>query len=394
VTHLNPHRIDRQVVLGCLFIALVGLVIAGTIATYRGAFEDNVVVTVEADRAGLTLAKGAPIKLRGVEIGTVGKIDHDGKTLMIELEIDRDLVGHVPADAAAQIVPPTALCAKYVQLTAPARSTAEPIETGAVIPATRVTVEVDEAFTNLTQVLDVARPAEVNAALTAVAGAVDERGELIGALISQTDQYLVSLNPALPTLSADLRVADEVLDVYEAARPDLIATLTQTGDISDTLVRQQASLRAFERSLTTFSDEADVLLRSSEEGIVTALNLLEPISRTLERYSPELPCVVLGLASANKLAEAAVGGTNPGITTITRLIPGRDPYTYGENLPQLGEDRGPVCFGLPYVTPAEAEPPPPYLKTGANPYVGPQPTPDQAALDTLLGLLQGGANLP
>jgi phospholipid/cholesterol/gamma-HCH transport system substrate-binding protein len=394
VTHLNPHRIDRQVVLGCLFIALVGLVIAVTIATYRGAFEDNVVVTVEADRAGLTLAKGAPIKLRGVEIGTVGKIDHDGKTVMIELEIDRDLVDKVPADATAQIVPPTAFGAKYVQLTAPARSTAEPIETGAVIPATRVTVEIDEAFTNLTQVLDVARPAEVNAALTAVAEAVAERGELIGALIAQTDRYLVSLNPALPTLSADLRVADDVLDVYEAARPDLIATLAQTGDISDTLVRQQASLRSFERSLTTFSDEADVLLRSSEDGIVTALNLLEPVSRTLERYSPELPCVVLGLASANKLAEAAVGGTNPGITTITRLIPGRDPYTYGENLPQLGEDRGPVCFGLPYVTPAEAEQPPPYLKTGANPYVGPQPTPDQAALDTLLGLLQGGANLP
>jgi phospholipid/cholesterol/gamma-HCH transport system substrate-binding protein len=394
VTLLNPNRIDRQVVLGFLFIALVGLVIAGTIAKYRGAFEDNVVVTVEADRAGLTLAKGAPIKLRGVEIGTVGKIDHDGKTVMIELEIDDDKVGKVPADVTAQIVPPTAFGAKYVQLTPPKGTTAESIDAGAVIPATRVTVEVDEAFTNLTQVLDVARPAEVNAALTAVAGAVEERGRLIGELITQTDQYLATLNPALPTLSADLRSADDVLDVYEAARPDLIATLTQTGDISDTLVRQQASLRAFERSLTSFGNQADVLLRSSEDGIVTALKLLEPVSRTLERYSPELPCVMLGLASANKLAEAAVGGTNPGITTITRLIPARNPYTYRANLPQLGEDQGPVCFGLPYVTPAEAERPPPYLKTGANPYVGPQPTPDQAALDTLLGLLQGGANLP
>jgi phospholipid/cholesterol/gamma-HCH transport system substrate-binding protein len=118
------------------------------------------------------------------------------------------------------------------------------------------------------------------------------------------------------------------------------------------------------------------------------------VSRTLERYSPELPCVVLGLASVNKLAEAAVGGTNPGVTTITRLIPGRDPYTYGENLPQLGEDRGPVCFGLPHVTPVEAAQPPPEMRTGANPYVGPQPTPDQAAIDTLIGLFEGGVNRP
>jgi phospholipid/cholesterol/gamma-HCH transport system substrate-binding protein len=394
MTHLNPHRIDRQVVFGFLFLGLVGLVVLGTIARYNGAFEDNVVVTVEADRAGLTLAKGAAIKLRGVEIGRVGDIEHDGDTVMIELEIDDDKVDQVPADVTAQIVPPTAFGAKYVQLTEPAGSTAEPIEAGAVIPGTRVTVEVDEAFENLTQVLDVARPAEVNAALTAAAGAVDERGALIGDLISQTDAYLVSFNPALPTLSEDLRTADDVLDVYEAARPDLADTLDQTADISDTLVRQRASLQALERSLTSFGDEADVLLRTSEEGIVTSLHLFEPVSRTLERYSPELPCLVLGLASLNKVEELAVGGIHPGLYALTRLIPAREPYSYGENLPLLGDDRGPACYGLPYVTPAEAERPPPDLHTGANPYVGPQPTPDQAVLDTLLGLLAGGAGLP
>ena len=394
MTSLNPHRVDRQVVFGVLFIGLVGLLIVGTIAQYRGAFEDNLVVTVEADRAGLTLAGGAPIKLHGVEIGRVGSIDLDGETVRITLEIDDDKVDKVPADVTAQIVPPTAFGAKYIQLTVPPGSAADPIAAGAVIPATRVTVEVDEAFENLTQVLEVARPAEVNAALTAAAGAVDQRGELIGRLISQTDEYLVSFNPALPTLSNDLRRADDVLDVYEAARPDLVSMLSQTGDISDTLVRQQASLRAFERSLTTFSSEADVLLRSSEKGIVTALNLAEPVNRTLERYSPELPCVLLGLAALNKAEEGAVGGNRPGLTTLTRLIPARDPYTFEENLPLLGEDGGPACFGLPYVTPAEAEQPPPFMHTGANPYSGPQPTPDQAALDTLLGVLTGGTNLP
>jgi phospholipid/cholesterol/gamma-HCH transport system substrate-binding protein len=391
---LAPHRIDRQVVYGFLFIGLTGLLIAGTIAQYRGAFEDNVLITVEADRAGLTLAEGAPIKLRGVEVGDVERIDIDDDTVLIELAIDEDRIDRVPADVTAQIVPPTAFGAKYVQLTVPAGSTAEPIEAGALVPATRVTVEVDEAFENLTLVLDAARPAEVNAALTAVAGAVDQRGRLIGELITQTDQYLASLNPALPTLSADLRAADDVLEVYEAARPDLISTLTRTGQISDTLVRQQASLRAIERSLTTFSDEADVLLRSSAEGIVASLTLLEPVTRTLERYSPELPCVVLGLVAVNGPMEAAIGGTNPGLTTLSRVIPRRDPYTYAQNLPLLGEDRGPHCFGLPRVTPEEAAQPPSWMRTGANPYVGPQPTPTQASVDTLVGLLAGGGNLP
>jgi virulence factor Mce-like protein len=390
----SSHRLDRQVLYGVAFLALIGVVIAATIAQYRGAFEHNVVVTVEAERAGLTLAKDAPIKLRGVEIGHVGSVDADGDTVRIELKIDSDVVQRVPADVTAQIVPPTAFGAKYVQLTAPRGGTSDPIEAGAVIPATRVTVEVDEAFENLTRVLDAARPAQVNAALTAAAGALDQRGELIGDLISQTNRYLMSLNPALPTLSADLRSTDDVLDVYEAARPDLISTLAQTGTISDTLVRQQASLQAIERSLTGFSNAADTLLRSSEHGIVTSLRLLEPVTQTLARYSPELPCVVLGLVAVNRPLEAAIGGTNPGLTTISRVVPSRDPYTYPDNLPLIGDNRGPACYGLPYVTPAEAAAPPPAMRTGANPYVGPQPTPSQAVLDTLLGQLAGGTQLP
>jgi len=391
----HAHRIDRQVVYGFVFLGLIVALVAGTIAKYQGAFDDTIDVTVEADRAGLTLASGAPIKLRGVEIGTVGDIATDGRQVTITLEIDKDKVDRVPADVTAQIVPPTAFGAKYVQLT-PVDADAgggPSIEAGAVIPADKVTVEVDEAFENLTKVLDVARPAEVNSALTAVAGALDQRGRLIGDLISQADAYLVSFNPSLRTLSADLRLADDVADVYDVARPDLVAALSQTGTVSRTLVRQQASLRALERSLTGFSDEADTLLRSSEKDLVTTLELLGPVTKVLERYSPELPCVVLGLASANKLAEAAVGGTHDGVTTITRLIPGRDPYTYQDNLPQIGDDRGPACYGLPYVTPAEAEQAPPRFRTGANPYVGPQPTPDQAVLDTLLGLIEGGTQL-
>lgn len=393
----NAHRIDRQVVYGFLFLALVAALVAGTIAKYRGVFDDNVLVTVEADRAGLTLASGAPIKLRGVEIGRVGKVESDGEKVRIELKIDANKVDRVSADVTAQIVPPTAFGAKYVQLTPPADSTSgdgAKIRAGAVIPADRVTVEVDEAFENLTKVLDVARPAEVSSALTAVAGAVEQRGELIGALITQTDAYLRSFNPSLRTLSADLRVADDVADVYAIARPDLVDALSQAGEVSQTLVQQQASLRALERSLTGFSDSADVLLRDSEQGLVTSLRLLQPVSAVVERYSPELPCLLLGLASANKLAEAAVGGTHPGVTTYTRVVPGRDPYTYEENLPQVGADNGPACYGLPYVTPEEARVPPPSFRTGANPYVGPQPTPSEAVVDTLLGLLKGGTNLP
>jgi phospholipid/cholesterol/gamma-HCH transport system substrate-binding protein len=386
--------IDRQLALGLAFLGLIGLVIAGTVAQYNNAFADTVQVTVESDRAGLTLGNGAPVKLRGVEVGTVREVRPDGDSVEIDLDLDEETVHSVPRDVTAQIVPPTAFGAKYVQLTAVAGSSSTPIRAGDVIPADRVTVEIDEAFTNLTKVLDAARPNEVNNALTAVAGAVDGRGELIGRLITQVDAYLTSFNPSLRTLSDDLSAADDVLDTYDTAVPDLLRMADNLGTTSDTLVGQQASLEAFLLNLHSFSDRTRTLVRHSERDLNASLSLLAPVSGVFAKYSPELPCMVLGLASANELAEKAVGGTNPGITTITRIVPGDEPYSYPRDLPVVGDTRGPGCFGLPYVDAAEAQAPTPTFTAGTNPHARPDATPQEDALRTLFGVLAGGSNLP
>lgn len=380
--------------LGLAFLALLGLVIALAVAQYRGAFRDTISVTVETDRAGLTMEQAAPVKFRGVEIGDVQSVEtHDG-VVTIGLRLDKDRISQVPGGLTAQLVPPTAFGARYVQLTAPAGRDTGQVRDGQVIKADHVTVEVDEAFTNLTQVLDAARPAQVNNALTALAGAVDGRGEKVGQLIDQTDSYLTGLNPHVDTLAADLRLADDVAAGYDQALPDLLRTLSNATRTSDTLTARQDDLRALLDNLTTFSTETRSLVRQSEAGLHSSLTLLDPVTGVLARYSPELPCLVLGLQSTNKLAEAAVGGTNPGITTITRLQPGAKPYQYPVDLPEVGDRRGPGCYGLPYVDAREAQAPSPQFLSGANPHHGPEAPPQDNLMTTLLGALTGLENLP
>ncbi|HWU21716.1 MAG TPA: MCE family protein [Nocardioides sp.] len=386
------HLLDRKTAYGVVFVLLIAGVIVATIASYRGAFQSTVPVEVHTDRAGLTLAHGAPVKYRGVQVGHVDTITTDGRSVVVRLAMNSGDVAEVPASVTAQIVPPTAFGGKYVQLTSGPPGSAEavttPMVSGDVIDATHVTVEVDDAFENLTQVLDAAHPAQVNQALSAVAGAVDGRGELIGSLISQTDTYLRSIDPSLQTLSADLGRTDDVVDTYARSEHDLVDTLANLGTTSQTLVQQQASLQALELSLTSFSGKADTFLALTRNGIVTTLTTVRPVTSVLARYSPELPCTILGLASVNKLAEAAVGGTNPGVTTISRLVPGRAPYSYPRNLPTLGEDRGPACYGLPYVSPGEAARPATSFDTGANPYAtGTSTATRQDSLSALFGQL-------
>jgi len=387
---------DRRIAYGFTFIALILLLIAGTVATYQGAFKATVPLTVESDRAGLTLADGAAVKLRGVAIGRVGKIINDGDganaTVRIELKIDKGQFDRIPSDVTAQIVPPTAFGAKYIQLN-PGELGAPSIQAGSKIQSDKVTVEVDEAFENLTKVLTAARPAQVNAALNAAAEAVDQRGELLGVLITQTDRYLASFNPFLSSLTKDLKVGKDVAATYAQASSDLVGLAEGAGVTSQTLADQQESLNAFVLSLTSFNAGATKLLDSSGQRLATAVNLFAPVTEVVAKYSPELPCTILGLVSANKLAEAAVGGTNPGVTTITRLVPAREPYKFSSNLPHIGDTRGPDCYGLPYVTASEAELPAPVFSAGANPYAGEQPTPAESTLTSLFGLIAGGSNL-
>lgn len=387
---------DRRTLYGFAFLAIIALLIALTVAMYKGVFKSTQQITVDASRAGLTLASGAPVKLRGVEVGTVDKVTEvggiDGKAVRITLKIDSGEMKNIPSDVTAEIVPPTAFGGKYIQLD-PGSSTASAIAAGSTIQANKVTVEVDTAFENLTKVLNAARPAQVDAALTAVAEAVDQRGPALGNLIGTTNKYLATFNQFLGSLTNDIRSGQGVASTYATVRPDLVALAQQAGVTSETLVQQQKSLHSFELGLTSFDGALSGLLGTSGHLIASTVNLYGPVAALVAQYSPELPCTVQGLASANKLAEAAVGGTHPGVTTITRIVPARDPYTYGKNLPTMGATNGPACYGLPYVTPTVARETNPFFNSGANPYVGSQPTAASNLLTTLFGGIAGGSNL-
>jgi phospholipid/cholesterol/gamma-HCH transport system substrate-binding protein len=386
--------LDRKFVFGLTFIAVIVLVIVGTIAAYKGVFKSTESLTVVSDRAGLTLGNGSPVKLYGVQVGSVKSATVRGDHVDVKLAIDSDQLRKIPAGVVAQIVPPTAFGAKYVQLSVPkAGAGSTPIRAGAVIASDHVSTEINTAFDNLTKVLNAARPSEVNNALTALATAVNGRGERIGTLITQVDHYLAGFNPSLEQLNRDLRAGRDTLDTYDKAMPSILATADHLTVTSDTLVREQATLHGFLNQLDSFSGKADKLLGSTRKQLRSALALLDPVARTVAKYSPELPCVVEGLASANKLAEKAVGGTHPGVTTITRIQPARPPYKYPQNAPVIGDNRGPGCYGLPYVTQAEAEQAAPSFITGANPYAGPQPTATDNLANTFFGTLAGVLNL-
>ena len=384
---------DRQFFKGLAFIALLAAVVAGAVAMYRGDFTSTDTITVVSDRAGLTMEVGSPVKVRGVEVGKISSIETNGETVRIHAAIAKDKLGAIPADVSAELVPPTAFGSKYIQLTAGKNATAARMRPGDVIHADRVTVEINEAFTNLTQVLDAARPADVNNALTAVATAVDNRGDQLGNLVTRLDEYLTSFNPSIKTLASDLHKARGVAETYDKAADDLLSAADKATVPSATLTNQEASLQAFLANLNSATTQTDTLLRNTRKNLTTSLDLLDPVTAVLSRYSSELGCLVPGVVRLNQLAEKAVGGGQfPGITTFTGIQHQHTPYKYPQNLPQVHDASAPNCYGLPLVSNAEAAKPNPVFDTGANPYAADKENGPDNLSNTFFGVLAGLVN--
>jgi virulence factor Mce-like protein len=374
----------RKFVLGIVYLSLIAAAAVLSLAMNRGALESKVTVTIATDRAGLTMTPGARIKLRGVDVGRVAAVKPTARGAAIQADLFPSQVGNVPANVSAQIIPPTAFGAKYVQLTVPSGDRDDAIRAGAVIRSDHVTVEFNDTFENLTEVLKVARPDKVNRALTAGSSVLDGRGEKIGALVVDLERYLTEFNRTLPALSKDVELGNDVLRTYDRLTPDALALAKNVTTSSRTVAQEHRSLHDLLMNSQGLSDDLGGFLDTNQPGIKKVVDLYEPVTGTLARYSPEIPCLLGGLVQVNDLMEDAFGGRKPGWNAYLRLRPGQAPWKYPVNLPVVREDRGPACYGLPLVGEDEAKRPMPRFAVGANP-----PSESQPPLGRLSGTFFG-----
>jgi len=379
----------RRLSLGLVYLLVVVGVAAFAVAMNRGSFQHRTSIEVVSDRAGLTLASGARVKFRGVDVGQVTSIDQAEPGARINVDLFDDQVRFVPEDVTAQIVPPTAFGAKYINLVAGVGSgDAKPIAADARVQTTKVTTEFNDAFENLTKVMQVARPEAVNNALTASARVLDGRGTQLGELVTGLEQYLGEFNPSLPELSQDLQATGPVLDVYDRSADDLVTMLDNMGATSRTLTSRQSALGDLLTSTSRFSARTGQFLNINQPGIARVVSLFDPVTAAVARYAPELPCVFGGAVVLNKQVENIFGGKRPGYYTYTKFRPTDQPYQPGVNLPVVREDSGPHCFGLPVVDLDEAARPLPTFDVGANPDRAPKPASEELA-GTFFGVLAG-----
>ncbi|QDH11094.1 MCE family protein [Nocardioides dongxiaopingii] len=336
--------LSRPRVLGIVFLALLLASVYLTFAIFTKKFVQYDEVRLQTTSIGLQLPKRADIKLRGVLVGEVLDYEADADGASVTLGIYPDKIDMIPANVTGSIVPKTLFGEKYVSLVIPERADGVLAE-GDTISRTVVSTEVEAVLNDLLPLLETVQPAEINTTLTALATALEGRGEQIGESVEILDGYLQRLNPRIPELVEDLRLTSDVADIYTQILPEVAETLDNTVVTTGTLEDREKKLNALFVDVAGFSDSARTFLADNEENIVRLGELGVAQLRLLARYSTEFPCLTGGIVRAG--AGQAEAFRNFKLHIVLETLP-RQPRTYDvDDRPRVSVSGGPTCLNLP-----------------------------------------------
>jgi virulence factor Mce-like protein len=258
---------------------------------------------------------------------------------------------------SARILPKTLFGERFVDLVIPTDPSATTITAGDTIGQDRSTVaiELEQVFDNLLPLLRTVKPEKLSATLNALATALEGRGTQLGDNLVLADKYFAALNPAMPTIQADISGLADVTSTYSEATPDILRMLKALTTTNATIVAKQDALAGFLAGTAGFANTTTKFLDTNGERIIQVGRVQRPTLALAARYAPEYPCFASGLA--NWIPRANQMFSNHSFHITLEVVTPRAPYKPGEE-PAWGEHRGPNCLGLPSPRHTQANPKP------------------------------------
>jgi phospholipid/cholesterol/gamma-HCH transport system substrate-binding protein len=295
-------------VLGVGFLVLLIVFVGLTYAIFNKSFVSYDKVNLKSGEIGLQLPSRADIKIRGVIVGEVLKTTSSGDGADIQLGIYPSQAHIIPKNVTARIVPKTLFGEKYVSLQIPAKPSSQSIKAGDTISESHVAIEVEKVLSDLYPLLRTVQPAQLNYTLTALANALEGRGERLGNNFVVLDDYLKRMNPKIPLLVNDLGKLATVSDTYASVVPELANILRNSVTTGDTFVEKEKKVQALFDDVAGFSNTTRDFLQQNGQNIIRLSKQGQAQLPLYAKYSREYPCLLKGIVGAIPLEEEAFRG--------------------------------------------------------------------------------------
>ena len=292
------HNRALEIVLGLALAAALVLGVVTIWFSFRGVFSDKITVSAELAKAGDALEQGDIVTYRNVIIGEVTSStgNADGGAVA-KLKIDPKEAAKIPANVTAVAVPASLFGNTKIELLPPAKTSSAFLHDGSVIIAdTSPTAEslqtaLENAYTLLTSI----HPAQLDAALSALATALEGQGGHINTLIAKADGYLTRLAPHLPQLDDVIRSLATVTAHLARNAPQLLDSLANTLVVAKGILAEKNVVRSLLDVAPVAVDNARTLLNpATVDNAVTVVRNEVPVSAALADRPDALAQTILG----------------------------------------------------------------------------------------------------
>ena len=309
-------------VLGAVFSVLLVAVVLFIFVSFAGGFSNYVVVQAQLPASSTAVALNAPVEYRNVSIGTVASEGRSvpGGLVVVTLHLDPSMIASVPAGVTATVTPVSFFGDPYVVLEPPAVPGAATLAAGATIPAEQVgqTASLQSTLGDLDSLLVGLHPAELDAALTALAGALQGQGASIGQNLDRANAYLQQMLPLWPTVVSDLQRLVPVSGQLAASTPNILAILANQTTTGSTVTSEAAAINEALGGGATLASETSQLLTAIQQPYAVLTADAAPFLQDLSQSPTEISQLLQGLDAWAK-AWTAAESTGPYINLTTEV---------------------------------------------------------------------------
>lgn len=332
--------------LTCIVLIAAGVAAAFSINRFQGL---RGVYTLSADLVDAAgLQPGNEVRVAGVKVGTVKRVELEPGAARIEMEMQKDV--RIPLESALEVKLKTLLGQKFVDLQMPrafleaATSGGDPdaategyFAEGAVIPLeqTSVPFEIYQAANEGTEVLEAIDKKALRGLIVALDETVGASKEELGRALDAAGDVGDVLARNSGPLKTLLRQSAQLTETLSESGNDIDGILLRSADVLNVLAQRRATISSLLAATNDLSRNLGVLIRASKGSIEVGVADLNSV---LALASGELDTIESALSELGTAQEMFgqplrfgrfVEGHVCSITTADTCVPGGSPETPG-----------------------------------------------------------------
>jgi len=355
MTDLHNMRDNRGLTLwvGLGFVAAMLAVVALVISDFNGVFSSATHVTARVPGDGAVVAQHSAVHYQGVKVGEVVEPPGSGDDgdVVVELGLDADQIGRIPADVSAAIGPLSVFGNQYVTLVdtateqsdatgdpagggaatdraaatiEPGEAPQQPLSAGAVIPPVtgKTHPSLQSTVSTLDELLRGIHPGKLNAGLSGMAQALAGRGASLGDTLVAADNYLTQMLPLWPQLVTDMKKFAPLGHSLADITPGFLDLLDNAGVSARTLTEHTADFKALLGNGAEASQRVAALLRATADSYADTVDGAGVLLTALSQKPTVISRLLHGIdTAADSWRGAMTGGSIDVAATLDVVNP-------------------------------------------------------------------------